>query len=73
MTFLFPENLTFTDDPKEITHPQVGKYFNEFCHNHYMPNDVKQEEYPEDYTHTLQARAGRGGERADQVSVCVSL
>ena len=45
---LIPENLDLADEPKIITHPEVGKYFCEFKGNHYQPNEEKNMQYPQD-------------------------
>lgn len=42
------ENLEPCRQPSEIKHPEIGKYFNEFVKNHYIPNEQKASEYPED-------------------------
>ncbi|PVD31554.1 hypothetical protein C0Q70_06968 [Pomacea canaliculata] len=42
------ENLVYAKDVKAITHPEVGKYFEKFTGKFYVPNKMKQEEYPDD-------------------------
>lgn len=42
------ENLTFSPEPKTVTHPEIGRYFTEFRRNHYVPNSEKLKEYPSD-------------------------
>ncbi len=49
----FPENLDLADDPKVITHPEVGKYFSQYKGNHYQPNKQKNWQYPQDMPVTL--------------------
>lgn len=44
----FPENLEFAENSPEITHPEVGKYFQEYCKTYYKPNTEKMKQYPED-------------------------
>lgn len=34
--------------PREITHGEVGKYFDRFCGTHYKMNDEFLELYPQD-------------------------
>lgn len=54
LLYLFSENLELADDPRMITHPEVGKYFKEFKGTYYFPNDEKLAQYPEDMPMTLQ-------------------
>ncbi|XP_046356028.2 F-box only protein 21-like [Haliotis rufescens] len=42
------ENMLYTDSPREIQHPEVGRYFQTFTETHYIPNQEKQREYPDD-------------------------
>lgn len=42
------ENLEISSNPAEISHPDIGKYFERFCGTHYLPNAEKEYEYPED-------------------------
>ncbi|XP_023227331.1 F-box only protein 21-like [Centruroides sculpturatus] len=42
------ENLELTEYPKPISHPEIGKYFQHYCTTHYVPNEEKEAEYPED-------------------------
>ncbi|XP_064612158.1 F-box only protein 21-like [Liolophura sinensis] len=42
------ENLEFAENSPEITHPEVGKYFQEYCKTYYKPNTEKMMQYPED-------------------------
>ena len=50
----FVENLEMAPEPKVITHPEVGKYFQEFCGTHYLPNQEKAQQYPNDIEATRQ-------------------
>ncbi|KAG5840408.1 hypothetical protein ANANG_G00188500 [Anguilla anguilla] len=47
------ENLEPHSDPLEIAHPEVGRYFSEFCATHYAANEELQARYPEDTPETL--------------------
>lgn len=42
------ENLEFEKLPRQISHPEIGKYFCKFAETHYIPNEQKNAEYPED-------------------------
>ncbi|CAH1801531.1 unnamed protein product [Owenia fusiformis] len=42
------ENLELASEPSEITHPEVGRYFEEFKGHYYLPNTHKLQQYPED-------------------------
>lgn len=42
------ENLEITEYPKPISHPEIGKYFQHYCSTHYVPNEEKESEYPDD-------------------------
>ncbi|KAL3856329.1 hypothetical protein ACJMK2_011098 [Sinanodonta woodiana] len=42
------ENLTPVDDPSIVTHPEIGRYFQEFCGTYYFLNHEKFAEYPDD-------------------------
>ena len=38
----------FSRDPQPVSHPEIGRYFQEYCGGYYIPNGEKQEEYPDD-------------------------
>lgn len=40
--------MEIPDSVPEIAHPEVGKYFHEFAGKHYIPNNEKLSEYPDD-------------------------
>ncbi|XP_063225966.1 F-box only protein 21-like [Bacillus rossius redtenbacheri] len=42
------ENLEMHSNPQWIEHPLVGRYFDTYCGTHYVPNEVKALEYPDD-------------------------
>ncbi|KAK6190846.1 hypothetical protein SNE40_002623 [Patella caerulea] len=42
------ENLLYHDETIEINHPEIGRYFDEYCGSHYRINSTKMEEYPDD-------------------------
>lgn len=42
------ENLMYSPNPRTVSHPEVGRYFAEFCENYYIPNSEKLKEYPSD-------------------------
>ncbi|XP_019741245.1 F-box only protein 21 [Hippocampus comes] len=42
------ENLEPHSAPLEIGHPEVGRYFCEFAHTHYVANDELRTRYPDD-------------------------
>ena len=42
------ENLEPNPQPSEIRHPEIGKYFKEFAKTHYICNEQKAFEYPDD-------------------------
>ncbi|XP_049619115.1 F-box only protein 21 isoform X2 [Syngnathus scovelli] len=46
------ENLELHPAPLEIGHPEVGRYFCEFAHTHYVANDELRTRYPDDPDHT---------------------
>ncbi|XP_041347662.1 F-box only protein 21-like [Gigantopelta aegis] len=46
------ENMLYLDDPKVISHPEVGRYFEQYCSTHYIPNEEKRTEYPDDVAET---------------------
>ena len=46
--FVFIENLMFSKEPQPVFHPEIGRYFQEYCGGYYIPNGEKQEEYPDD-------------------------
>ncbi|XP_033747124.1 F-box only protein 21-like [Pecten maximus] len=48
------ENLTMPESVSTISHPEVGKYFECFTGTHYVMNNEKCREYPEDGTATGQ-------------------
>ena len=54
MFLSIPENLYIAPEPYAIPHREVGKFFDEFCGTHYMPNHQKNQQYPEDLEKTLQ-------------------
>ncbi|XP_046907943.1 F-box only protein 21 isoform X1 [Hypomesus transpacificus] len=47
------ENLEPHSAPLEIGHPEVGRYFSQFCESHYVANEDLQTRYPEDTAETL--------------------
>ncbi|CAL8331264.1 unnamed protein product [Arctogadus glacialis] len=47
------ENLEPHEDPLEIGHPEVGRYFSEFSNTHYVANEELETRYPEDMSETL--------------------
>ncbi|XP_023684733.1 F-box only protein 21 isoform X1 [Paramormyrops kingsleyae] len=47
------ENLEPHAEPLEIGHPEVGRYFSEFCGTHYVANEELQARYPEDLAESL--------------------
>lgn len=47
-----PENLEPHSAPLEIGHPEVGRYFCEFAHTHYVANDELRTRYPDDSDQT---------------------
>ena len=58
----------FSERPKTISHPEVGKYFCEFTGSHYVPNAEKLEQYPEDYVKTLEYVSEQYGQGASSAS-----
>lgn len=46
--YLPEEYLTIYSHPRPIEHTEIGKFFEEFCGTHYIPNEAKAAEYPED-------------------------
>eukprot|EP00058_Branchiostoma_floridae_P020383 XP_002605873.1 hypothetical protein BRAFLDRAFT_90800 [Branchiostoma floridae] len=42
------ENLEHHQHPCEITHPEIGRYFQQFTGNYYVPNDELKKRYPQD-------------------------
>ncbi|RWS30087.1 F-box only protein 21-like protein [Leptotrombidium deliense] len=42
------ENLEIETHPRLISHSEVGKYFSSFDGRHYVPNEEKRNEYPDD-------------------------
>lgn len=51
ITDLFPlltENLEYNSEPREIPHPDIGRYFSEFTGVHYLANTELEIRYPED-------------------------
>lgn len=44
----FSENLEVHPEPHYIEHPEIGRYFTEFKVNHFVPNNEKAKEYPND-------------------------
>ena len=42
------ENLEPSTRPCSIRHPEIGKYFKEFSQTHYVCNEQKAYEYPDD-------------------------
>ncbi|XP_033628334.1 F-box only protein 21-like isoform X1 [Asterias rubens] len=42
------ENLEYIDDPIAITHPEIGRYFEEFTKKCYLPNTELAKQYPDD-------------------------
>ena len=44
----FSENLQMSENPGWINHYETGRYFSEFKETHYVPNEEKAKEYPED-------------------------
>ena len=42
------ENLEVISKPTEISHSEVGRYFQKFDGRWYEPNDEKRAEYPDD-------------------------
>ena len=51
--FPISENLEPHEDPLEIGHPEVGRYFSEFSNTHYVANEELETRYPEDMSETL--------------------
>ncbi|XP_061458447.1 F-box only protein 21 isoform X1 [Rhineura floridana] len=49
------ENLEYNVEPREISHPDVGRYFAEFADTHYLANAELEFRYPEDLKLTLAA------------------
>ncbi|XP_076846072.1 F-box only protein 21 isoform X2 [Brachyhypopomus gauderio] len=49
------ENLEPHSAPLEIAHPEVGRYFSEFAHTHYIANEELQSRYPDDAAETQSA------------------
>ncbi|KAK2191726.1 hypothetical protein NP493_47g06058 [Ridgeia piscesae] len=54
MRYAAQESLEIAKEPKVITNPKVGKYFEEFCTTHYRANDERMAEYPDDWLVTLE-------------------
>ena len=50
--FHVAENLLLTQEVREISHSEVGKFFEEFQGRFYIPNDDKLKEYPDDLAET---------------------
>jgi F-box protein 21 len=42
------ENLEPSKQTIQIKHQEIGKYFKEFAFTHYIPNEQKANEYPDD-------------------------
>lgn len=42
------ENLEYNSEPREIPHPDIGRYFSEFTGIHYLANTELEIRYPED-------------------------
>lgn len=42
------ENLAIATPPTWIDHYEIGRYFSHFQKTHYIPNEEKRKEYPED-------------------------
>ncbi|KAK3611713.1 hypothetical protein CHS0354_034382, partial [Potamilus streckersoni] len=42
------ENLAPQENPTILTHPEIGRYYQEFCDSYYLPNQEKLTEYPDD-------------------------
>ncbi|KAL3856330.1 hypothetical protein ACJMK2_011099 [Sinanodonta woodiana] len=42
------ENLAPHEDPAILKHPEIGRYYQEFCYPYYLPNQEKLSEYPND-------------------------
>ncbi|XP_025898677.1 F-box only protein 21 [Nothoprocta perdicaria] len=42
------EKLEYISEPREIPHPDIGRYFSEFTGIHYLPNTELEIRYPED-------------------------
>ncbi|XP_031447949.1 F-box only protein 21 isoform X2 [Phasianus colchicus] len=42
------ENLEYNSEPREIPHPDIGRYFSEFSGTHYLANTELELRYPED-------------------------
>uniref|UniRef100_A0A8D2MPN3 Hemimethylated DNA-binding domain-containing protein n=1 Tax=Zonotrichia albicollis TaxID=44394 RepID=A0A8D2MPN3_ZONAL len=42
------ENLEYNSEPREIPHPDIGRYFSEFTGLHYLANTELEIRYPED-------------------------
>ena len=55
---LITESLEMASEPKFVSHPQVGKYFEEYTGTHYVLNTETRERYPEDMEKTV-AEAAR--------------
>ncbi|XP_038074316.1 F-box only protein 21-like [Patiria miniata] len=51
------ENLDFIDAPITISHPEVGRYFQEFTQKCYLPNAELACQYPDDVAVTTQKAA----------------
>ncbi|XP_060064726.1 F-box only protein 21-like [Ylistrum balloti] len=49
------ENLTMPETVSPVSHPEVGKYFESFTGTHYVMNNEKSREYPEDGVATEQS------------------
>ncbi|XP_034954714.2 F-box only protein 21 [Zootoca vivipara] len=47
------ENLEYNMEPREIPHPDIGRYFAEFASTHYLANAELEFRYPEDPRLTL--------------------
>lgn len=47
------ENLEYNMEPREIPHPDIGRYFAEFAGTHYLANAELEFRYPEDLRLTL--------------------
>ena len=48
------ESLELATSPEPITHPRVGKYFEQFADTHYKLNAETAAKYPDDQERTLQ-------------------
>uniref|UniRef100_A0A1B6E1X2 Hemimethylated DNA-binding domain-containing protein n=1 Tax=Clastoptera arizonana TaxID=38151 RepID=A0A1B6E1X2_9HEMI len=42
------DNLEIATEMCWIDHYEIGRYFHKFCGTHYLPNDEKENEYPDD-------------------------